>query len=315
MVRAHTSSGRLAAALPPSSASVPRLEQTAVTLGTLVIGGVYATAILRNYEATDSWTSTAMVVLAVAMGLAMVALGALGLRSRPDAGQASEVAGNGETAAGFGERLLRPIRAFDRGGARVEQMVIALALLAMVGLYFVNVLLRNLGNAPAWLESVFGSTQSPPWIEPIVRHLVVITGLVGASLATHERRHIRIEFLCKFMPRRGRRLADALTSLAASAVAILLLMACGSFLAIEQGTHIAGLGPLHVAHPIRVTAAFSVVPLALAVMAFRFFLHAMEALLPGAIYEDEEDTLAAEVRSAGPALDPAEDSAAAKASP
>ena len=80
---------------------------------------------------------------------------------------------------------------------RVEDALLVLLLSAMIGLASTQILLRNL------LDSGF------VWIDPLLRVLVLWLGLIGATVATRNNRHIRIDLLTKFFRRNTHRLIQS----------------------------------------------------------------------------------------------------------
>src|SRR3970040_2127967 len=109
-----------------------------------------------------------------------------------------------------GAPAVRGLRRIDAFFAKAEQVLIVIVLTAMLLLAFLQVLLRN-----AW---DFGL----PWVDILLRHLVLWLGIMGASLATRMNRHIRIEVLTRFLPARHQRLVGRGGLLFAGAVSPLL---------------------------------------------------------------------------------------------
>jgi len=80
---------------------------------------------------------------------------------------------------------------------RAEDALLALLLSTMILLASTQILLRNL------LDSGF------VWIDPLLRVLVLWLGLIGATVATRNNRHIRIDLLTKFFRRNTHRLIQS----------------------------------------------------------------------------------------------------------
>ena len=72
---------------------------------------------------------------------------------------------------------------------RAEDALLVLLLSAMIALASTQILLRNL------FDSGF------VWIDPLLRVLVLWLGLIGATVATRNNRHIRIDLLSKLFSR------------------------------------------------------------------------------------------------------------------
>jgi TRAP-type C4-dicarboxylate transport system permease small subunit len=81
---------------------------------------------------------------------------------------------------------------------RAEDALLVLLLSAMIVLASTQILLRNL------LDSGF------VWIDPLLRVLVLWLGLIGATVATRNNRHIRIDLLSKFFSRNTHRLIQSI---------------------------------------------------------------------------------------------------------
>ncbi len=79
-----------------------------------------------------------------------------------------------------------------------EDALLVLLLSAMIVLASTQILLRNL------LDSGF------IWIDPLLRVLVLWLGLIGATVATRNNRHIRIDLLSKFFSRNTHRLIQSI---------------------------------------------------------------------------------------------------------
>ena len=80
---------------------------------------------------------------------------------------------------------------------RAEDALLVLLLSTMIVLASTQILLRNL------LDSGF------VWIDPLLRVLVLWLGLIGATVATRNNRHIRIDLLSKLFSRNTHRLIQS----------------------------------------------------------------------------------------------------------
>lgn len=67
--------------------------------------------------------------------------------------------------------------------------MLTLILVAMIVLAFTQVVLRNFFNS--------GIT----WADPLVRHLVLWVGFIGASVATKDDSHLAIDLVSRFLPK------------------------------------------------------------------------------------------------------------------
>lgn len=71
---------------------------------------------------------------------------------------------------------------------QAEQVLIVCALSVMTIVVFVQVTLRVL------------HMRGFPWAEELARYLMIWSGFLGASIATRQRRHLKIDILTRFLP-------------------------------------------------------------------------------------------------------------------
>lgn len=117
---------------------------------------------------------------------------------------------------------MKILRAIDAALVRVETVLLVGFLGVMVLLSFAQVVLRN----------VFGTGLL--WADPLVRHLVLWAGFLGAAMATSTDRHISIEAFNKFLPERWRHLVHVVTSLFAAGACWFLADAAWTFIQDEM---------------------------------------------------------------------------------
>ena len=98
----------------------------------------------------------------------------------------------------------------DRFLVRIEKAGIVLTLSVMVGLSFLQVVLR-----------LFFST-SLLWADTFLRHLVLWAGLLGACIAASEGNHFSIDFLKKTLPEKFLRPLSYLINALASGILFIL---------------------------------------------------------------------------------------------
>jgi TRAP-type C4-dicarboxylate transport system permease small subunit len=151
-------------------------------------------------------------------------------------------------------KAFRLIQKVDRFWARIEGMTLVFALLLMIVLAFTQAILRNFFST-----GVF-------WFEPLVRHLVLFVGFMGASLATHEKRHITVDALGKVFKQSSRHYVNILVTLVSFLICVILFWASIHFVidTYGSGEKIHGNFPSWLAQ--------SIMPYAFAVMALRFIL-------------------------------------------
>lgn len=166
-------------------------------------------------------------------------------------------------------RALGPLLRLDRQLQRLEVGLCAASLLVMIGLAFAQVLLRTFRT---------DVLQPVAWFDNIARHLVIWVGMLGASLATAEGRHISIEALPKLLGPGGRRRNELLVSLASLVVVGALFVLSMLYMLRVQVPD--------VAHLFRIDALelnvprwpfLVIVPFGLAVIGWRFGLRAAQA--------------------------------------
>ncbi|MBI5471559.1 MAG: TRAP transporter small permease [Ignavibacteriae bacterium] len=114
------------------------------------------------------------------------------------------------------------IRTLDRLLVKSETAILVLFLSVMILLSFAQVFLRNV-----WGIGFL-------WADPLIRHLVIWVGFLGAAVATHEDRHISIDAITRFLPPRIKSLAHILTSVFALVVCYFLADAAWKFFIDEK---------------------------------------------------------------------------------
>ena len=128
-------------------------------------------------------------------------------------------------AARSAERALRVLHQLEDG-------TLAALLGALILLASLQIALRNFFDA------------SLPWGEPLLRVLVLWTGLMGAVVASRDHRQISVDAVSRLLPPRARLAARALTSTFAAAVSALIGYHATRFVATEfayQSVAVAGL--------------------------------------------------------------------------
>ena len=70
---------------------------------------------------------------------------------------------------------------------RIERVLLVSALIVMSLVVFIQVVLRFFDNGF-------------PWAEELARYLMIWAGFLGASIATRQRRHLKIDILPRFLP-------------------------------------------------------------------------------------------------------------------
>ena len=222
------------------------------------------------------------------------------------------------------QSLLGACRAADRAIQRVEVALCLLALAVMILLAFAQVFLRQLGGVELGPLEV---PQAVAWFDVVARQLVIWVGVLGASLATAEGRHISIEAVPKLLGDAGKRRLDALVSAAAlSVTGILFALSLIYLLKVQlpkSDVHLFIVDALDLRVPR--WPFLVVVPAGLGLMCWRFGLRIAEALTLSdeayaKLYAEDEPELepapfAEEPAPSASSEAPAEPSARASASP
>jgi len=152
------------------------------------------------------------------------------------------------------------LRWLDQGLAKLERTVIVLLLSGLLGLGLLQVLARNL-----FASGLF-------WADELLQHLVLWLGVLGASLATREQRHLRLDVLTYAFPARYQPwLALLVHSTACLACSVLTWAAWE----LVRSEHAAG---TMLTFGVPGWMAQSIVPLGLLSIAWRFLLHGLDAL-------------------------------------
>ncbi len=99
-------------------------------------------------------------------------------------------------------RLIHLLRLVDRALIGVEVAGVTAALSLMVVLKFADVVMRNTGHGGI------------PEFASIAQHLVIWVGMLGASLAAADRKHIAIELFAPLVTPQGRRVVEGIVDVA-----------------------------------------------------------------------------------------------------
>ena len=141
---------------------------------------------------------------------------------------------------------------------RFLSLVIAALLLAMVFLSALQILLRNV-----WESGIL-------WIDPLLRHLVLLLAFVGALAATGGKRHVQINVLGRLLKGRWARVGGAAVALLGAGICLALARASLDLLAEEiPMSEIAFLG-------VTTATVITVFPVAVLGMALRMALLVFE---------------------------------------
>lgn len=154
----------------------------------------------------------------------------------------------------------------------IEDGILAVLVLLLVGLAGAQILLRDF----------FDTGIS--WADPVMRDLVLWTGMLGALAAVRDDKHIALDVLQRFLPPLAQRLARAVTLLFAAAICGAMAWYCWVMLRNDLGS--AGNGPLPAWLP------EVILPFAFALMTLRFIARAFAppAHAPALLHEPPAPT-------------------------
>ncbi len=113
------------------------------------------------------------------------------------------------------------LKSLDRGLVRIEGFAAVLFLLVMLLLGFAQVVLRNLFSGGF------------VWGDVLLRHMVLWIVFFGAALAASQERHINIDAITRFLPKRVQSALHMITNLFAAVISYLLFRAALTFVGFE----------------------------------------------------------------------------------
>ena len=140
---------------------------------------------------------------------------------------------------------------------RVEDGLLVVLLLALVVFAGAQIGARNLFDS-GWI-----------WGDELVRVGVLWVGLLGAVVASREDRHLRIDFIPRLLPPRGRAVCAIVAHLVTAGVCAVIAWHSGEFVLAERAYDTPGIGVVS-GWVLQV-----VMPVAFALMALRHGAHAI----------------------------------------
>jgi C4-dicarboxylate transporter, DctQ subunit len=128
--------------------------------------------------------------------------------------------------------MLRRLKKIECSLARAEGWFMVALLSAMVGLTFLQVLLRNLQTHGEiqFAAKILGSVD---WAEPLVRLSVLWLTFLGASVVTGENRHIKMDMLSGILPSGWLPFRELILCFASGGICALMLKASLGYVAVE----------------------------------------------------------------------------------
>lgn len=148
---------------------------------------------------------------------------------------------------------------------QLEDLLLAVLLMGMVGLAMLQIVLRNF----------FGSSLT--WIDPLLQVSVLWLGLLGAAAATRSGRHIAIDVLEPVLKGRMKTLLGSFANAAAAAVCAMVAWQSYLFMQLEREF------PAEAVLGLETWMLQTVIPFSFGLMALRFVLL---ALLPSTATKD-----------------------------
>ncbi len=113
-------------------------------------------------------------------------------------------------------------RFIDRAFARLVEVLLVVILIAMVGVTFSQVILRNFFDSGI------------DWAEVASRNAVLWIAFLGAMLATRARQHLNIDAVTRLLPHRARNALRVFLDAFAAAVCVVLAKASLTFVMDER---------------------------------------------------------------------------------
>ncbi|GMT39745.1 MAG: hypothetical protein IEMM0001_0480 [bacterium] len=150
----------------------------------------------------------------------------------------------------------------------IEDSLLVIILLSMVTLAFSQIVMRNLFDTGAF------------WLDPLLRVLVLWTGLLGALVATRQDKQISVDVLTRILPAKLKIISNIITRSFAAIVSAIIAWYSFRFLIDEWHSGVTAFASV----PAWLTE--SIIPFGFAVIALRYTLQ-VAALLIQALKGDD----------------------------
>jgi TRAP-type C4-dicarboxylate transport system permease small subunit len=154
---------------------------------------------------------------------------------------------------------MRTLQWLEQWVSVLERSAVVASFAGLMMLGLLQIILRNV-FASGW----FGADE-------VLRHLVLWIGFFGASLATREQSHLRIDIWSRVLPSRYQSRFDCVTNLLALVVCVMLARAAWTFVSEER------VAEAVLTVGIAAWVAQIIMPLGFCLMACRFALHLVNA--------------------------------------
>jgi len=155
---------------------------------------------------------------------------------------------------------MKIIRKIDDIIAKGEETLLVVLLVSMIGLGFLQVVLRNVFH---------GGIE---WADVFLRHAVLWVGLIGASLATKYEKHLNMDALSRILSPKVKIISNIFLNVIASAFSVLFVIA--SYYFIKDEFSFSAWDPLFLGTPAWIIEL--IIPFAFTMIAIRFLLLAIE---------------------------------------
>ena len=137
---------------------------------------------------------------------------------------------------------------------RLEDGLLVLLLGAMIALASTQIALRNLFD--------YGLV----WADPLLRVMVLWLGLIGASVATRENRHIQIDLLTRFLNRKSLLLLNTLVNQFSAWVCLIIAWSGATWIQFDYADEVPGI------YGIPAWMLEIVIPVAFALIGIRYLM-------------------------------------------
>ncbi|MBI2608440.1 MAG: TRAP transporter small permease [Deltaproteobacteria bacterium] len=154
---------------------------------------------------------------------------------------------------------MKYLQKIDSYISRVENIVLIASLLFMIGVSFTQIILRKFFNTGFF------------WADEALRHFVLWVAFIGASLATRDERHIRMDVLARYVSQKNKQFLNFCAYLVSSCVCFVLVISTYHYILDEyQFKAMLSIG-------VPVWAFQLIIFFGFFMMGFRFFLKSCEA--------------------------------------
>jgi TRAP-type C4-dicarboxylate transport system permease small subunit len=144
---------------------------------------------------------------------------------------------------------------------RFEDALLILLLIGMVLLASSQILMRNLFDG-GFL-----------WIDPLLRLLVLWTGLVGATVASRDNRHIRIDLLSRILPKKVHLVIQFMVGLFTAFVCGVIAWHGARWVRLDYEDGLLGF------HGLPAWLLEIIIPIAFGLIALRYLIHSIDWLV------------------------------------